>query len=412
MDVSHSDRSVIRDLAKRVAEIAALPIMAERKRLWVEHNGLRPARPMILVFPEGAWCELLDDSQLVCVGELARAMELALRRRIYTGERFQDDTVIEDTWDVSPAVSDTGWGLTGRQIASSERRGAKGFQVVLTGPEDLKKLRHPEVIYDAPATAAKGDQAQDLLGDILRVRRRGVNRISYHLWSQYLNLRSPSEALMDLVDRPGMVHEAMAFFAEGHRKILRQYIEMNLLDVNNDGTYQSSGGNGYMDELPGEGFDPRRVRPCDMWASAESQEMAAVSPAMHAEFALAYEKPLLEPFGLTGYGCCEDLTRKLDLVFDVPNMRRISISPWADVDACAERLGGGYIFSWKPNPAMLVGRFDGDAVRAYIRHTIDAAQAHGCVLEMILKDTHTCEHHPERFDEWAGIARELVEAAA
>jgi hypothetical protein len=28
---------------------------------------------------------------------------------------------------------------------------------------------------------------------------------------------------------------------------------------------------------------------------------------------------------------------------------------------------------------------------------------------MILKDTHTCEHHPERFDRWARIAREEVE---
>jgi hypothetical protein len=27
---------------------------------------------------------------------------------------------------------------------------------------------------------------------------------------------------------------------------------------------------------------------------------------------------------------------------------------------------------------------------------------------MILKDTHTCEHRPERFDQWSRIARELV----
>jgi hypothetical protein len=28
---------------------------------------------------------------------------------------------------------------------------------------------------------------------------------------------------------------------------------------------------------------------------------------------------------------------------------------------------------------------------------------------MILKDTHTCENHPERFTEWTKIARNLVE---
>jgi hypothetical protein len=148
-----------------------------------------------------------------------------------------------------------------------------------------------------------------------------------------------------------------------------------------------------------------------MWSSAEAQEMAQVSPAMHAEFALAYEKRLLEPFGLNGYGCCEDLTLKLDDVLTIPHIRRISISPWANVDRCAAKLGSRVIFSWKPNPAHLVGRFNPEALRAYIRHTIEVARASGGCLEMILKDTHTCENHPERFTEWTRIAREEVEAA-
>ena len=33
------------------------------------------------------------------------------------------------------------------------------------------------------------------------------------------------------------------------------------------------------------------------------------------------------------------------------------------------------------------------------------------MLEIILKDTHTCDHHPERFTLWTKIARELVDAA-
>lgn len=129
---------------------------------------------------------------------------------------------------------------------------------------------------------------------------------------------------------------------------------------------------------------------------------------MHEEFALRYERPLLEPFGLTGYGCCEDLTLKLDDVLKIKNIRRISISPFADVDKCAEKLGAKAIYSWKPHPAHLVGVFDEQKVRSYIRHTLEATRANGCVMEMILKDTHTCENQPERFDEWCRIAREEV----
>ena len=97
-------------------------------------------------------------------------------------------------------------------------------------------------------------------------------------------------------------------------------------------------------------------------------------------------------------------------MFTIPGIRRISISPWADVDACAQKLQDKYIFSWKPLPAHLVGDFNTKVIRDYIKHTVEAAK--GCALEMILKDTHTCQHKPERFDEWTRIARELVEEAA
>jgi hypothetical protein len=215
--------------------------------------------------------------------------------------------------------------------------------------------------------------------------------------------------MMDMATEPGFTHDAMAFLAEGNRHLVEQYVEMGLLDLNNDGTYHSSGGVGYTDELPEPGFDGEHVRPCDMWASAESQEMAQVSPAMHAEFVLAYEKQLLEPFGLNGYGCCEPLTHKLDDVLTIPNIRRVSISPFAEVDPCAEKLGDRCIFSWKPHPAHLCGEFNPEHIRRYIRHTLEVAAEYDCVLEMILKDTHTCEHHPERFTAWTSIARECVD---
>ena len=214
--------------------------------------------------------------------------------------------------------------------------------------------------------------------------------------------------MWDMYDNPGMLHDAMAFLEEGHRQLIRQYQELNLLSLNNDGTYHSSGGVGYSSELPPFGCDPERVRPADMWASAEAQEMAQVSPQMHAEFILPYESRLLAPFGLNGYGCCEDLTDKMPDVLQIPRIRRVSVSPFADVARCAEHLGGEVIYSWKPHPAHLVGSFSEERIRAYIGRTLDVTR--GCVIEMILKDTHTCESHPERFTRWAEIAQELTAA--
>lgn len=407
--ISSQDRKILRDVAQQVADIAALPVQATRRELWKQHNGLWSTRPMILVFPEGSWEELLTGDDLVCEGEKARRIEWQLRSRIYYHEHFQDDTVIEEKWVVHKMIHDSGWGLEVKRIPSTTARGAWKFDPVIKEPSDLKKLRFPEIVYDEEATMQKLAQAQDVFGDILAVKLKGVAYVSYHLMKQYTDWRGLEEMMLDMVLQPQMLHDVMAFLEEGHRRILQQYVDQNLLSLNNDGTYHSSGGNGYTDELPQPDFDPARTRARDMWASAESQELAQVGPKHHAEFALKYEKRLLEPFGLTGYGCCEDLTKKLADVFTIPNIRRISISPFTDVDACAERLKGNYIFSWKPHPAHLVGNFDAGLIRNYIRHTIEVAQKNGCVLEMILKDTHTCEHQPERFDRWTQIAREEVD---
>ena len=409
MQITSSDRTTLRDLAKRVAGIAALPVMAERREMWTRHNALRRVRPMVLVFPEGAWRELLPRDACRCAGEDARRIEWQLRRRLYHHEHLHDDTVIEAEWFVDAVIHSTGWGLEPRWHPSSDPTGAKGFDPVIRSPGDVDKLRLPDFTYDAEATARREAAIRELLGDILTVKRRGVRHVSFHLMAQYCNRRGLGEAMMDMAVRPQMVHDALSTFAAGERKRLEFYVRRNLLSLNNDSTYHSSGGNGYTDDLPAEGFDPDRVRLADMWGSAESQEMAQVSPEMHAEFALAYEKPLLEPFGLTGYGCCEDLTRKLDEVLAIANLRRVSISPWADVEACAERLQGRCIFSWKPHPAHLCGAFDPGRIRDYLRHAVEATT--GCVFEMILKDTHTCENRPERFTRWTDIARELAAEA-
>ncbi len=408
--ISPADRDVLRRLAARVAEIAALPLMAARRQAWVEHNSLRSKRPLMLIFPEGSWAELLPESSLVCRGEWARALEYSLRMRIYTYVHFQDDSVIEAEWLEGPELSDTGWGVSVQRHASSEARGAWAFEPVIRTQADLDRLHWPDLVYDARATAEKAELLQGLFGDLLRVEVGKVRHISYHLMAQYSDWVGLEEMMTSFVERPDFAHRALSFLAVGHQRLLEQMLELNLLGLNNNNTYHSSGGNGYTAELPAPGFDPARVRPCDLWASAESQELAQVSPRMHAEFALAYEKRLLEPFGLTGYGCCEDLGRKLELVLQIPHIRRVSISPFADVARSAPQLGERAILSWKPHPSHLVGDFNPAAIRADVRAALAASQASGCVLEMILKDTHTCEFHPERFDIWTQVAREEIRA--
>ena len=49
------DRTVIRELARRVAEIAARPVQDERRDLWRRHNSLQRTRPLIYVRWFACW---------------------------------------------------------------------------------------------------------------------------------------------------------------------------------------------------------------------------------------------------------------------------------------------------------------------------------------------------------------------
>ena len=169
MLINQKDKTILRQLAKQVVEIAELPIMAERRELWKRHNSLERVRPMILIFPEGSWRELLPQSALKCETPAAQGMERNLRMRLYHHEHLYDDTVIENEWVVSKAVRTTGWGLEAQHVQSTASTGAWGFDPVIKTHRDLEKLKFPEVSHDAEATQRHLETAQELFGEILDV---------------------------------------------------------------------------------------------------------------------------------------------------------------------------------------------------------------------------------------------------
>lgn len=401
-----SDRMILRELAARVRDVAALEVMAERRELWRHHHRLDPVRPMLLVFPEGSWGELLPERTLGCTHPEARAMEWTLRSTLYAHDHFDTDTVVEAEWSVPMAITDTGWGMAGGRTQSHEQRGSWMFEPVLESERDLTALKYPDVMHDEKETGRRLAVAQDLFGGLLDIRVKGICHVSFHLMAQYTSLRGLERTYEDFIEHPELVHRAMERLTEGNLRLIDQYERLNLLTLNNDGTYHSSGGVGYTDLLPGPAYAAGHVRLADLWGSAESQELTAVSPAMHAEFAMEYEARLLQRFPLTGYGCCDNLTAKLKDVTGLPGMRRISVAPTADIGVYARTLGRKFITSWKPDPTRLAGAFDEAAIERELAAGVAAAKR--AVLEIILKDTHTCANHPERFDRWTKLARRVI----
>jgi len=128
---------------------------------------------------------------------------------------------------------------------------------------------------------------------------------------------------------------------------------------------------------------------------------------MFDEYEIEINLPIFERFGLVYYGCCDPLDKKMAEVKRIPNLRKISVSPWASDQASAEAIGKDFVFSSKPNPAYLVD-FNEDFIRKNLRETISLCRKNNCPLELILKDISTVGYKPERLWKWAEIAMEEV----
>ncbi len=409
MPLNENEKSLLRDLARRVAEIDQDPIQEERRRLWKTHNALGRTRPLVLAFPEGAWEELLPRSTCVIQDPFWQNWEYVLRHFIYHAEHLRDDFVFEHILRVDKVFKNTGWGMATGYHRPEQYKGSWKWEPPMKDPADLAKLHYPELEYDEAASMERFEKVQELFGDIIPVKFRGYQHYAVSLIGVLASWRGLEQLMYDMLERPEWVHEAMRFLQKGVGDMLDKAEAMGWLELANEDHYTGSGGVAYTDQLPGPGFNGK-VRLRDVWGFAEFQEVSTISPRMFEEFVLNYQIPLLDRFGLNCYNCCEDISDRFREIKRVPRLRRVSVSPFTNVTIAAKELEDKIIYSWKPNPAWMCGDFDPDAIRAETRKTLEIAK--GCIVEMIMKDTYTVENHPERLEKWCDIAREEAEKAA
>lgn len=406
------DRTILRELAARVAEIASLPIQEEKRRLWRELNGLRMERPMVMV-DQVCWNELQQTGELtlVCDDPELRGYERELRRLLYQWRHFPVDRVVEPYVDVPMAVRNTGFGVeviedTAAIDPTSDVLGHL-YRCQFETEEDLEKIRTPIVTHDAAETERRLSKAHEVFDGTLEVRPKGCDPY-LSLWDPISTWVGVEKTLLYLVERPEYMHRLVGRMTEGYLAMLDQLEKQGLL-CQPQPIIHCTGA--YTDELPKEGYDPARPRCRDLWMFGLAQILGSVSPRMFEEFEVAYASRICERFGLVYYGCCDPLDGKMSEVRKIPNVRKVSMSPWVNQERGAAEIGRDFVFSRKPNPALLaMDSFDEEAIRHDLVETIEACRRHGCPLEIILKDISTVRYQPYRLDAWARIAMELAQA--
>lgn len=218
--------------------------------------------------------------------------------------------------------------------------------------------------------------------------------------------------MTDLYDRPDFVHAAVERMVDAWMVEMDQFEAQGLLELDNNNTRVGSGGYGYVSSLPGTDYQPDHVKPHNMWGCSNAQIFSEVSPEMHWEFAIQHDLRWLKRWGLTYYGCCEPLSGKAEILSRIPNLRKVSVSPWCNSERAVAQMGGKYVLSRKPSPAILAeDNWHPGRARAELVKFMEATGG-DCHVELIMKDISTVRYKPQRLWEWSQIAMDVAEEFA
>lgn len=406
----NKDYDVLRELAGQLAKIAYLPVQDEKKALWTSNNDLKPARPMVYI-DQLPWHEinLSPEMQLSCEDKYLRTIEQRLRETLYRWKHFPCDMVVEKRIDIPHAVSGLFYGTHIKEegVWTDQENDiySHDYQEQLNSEEDVENLPYDRVTVDRELDDLHMQLCSQIFEGILPVRFEGV-QIHTGVWDRIAQLRNAQNLLIDLIDRPELTTMMVTKLRDITMDSVRQCEKLGLLD--NKLQYVHCTG-AYTNDLPKP--ESSAILAKHVWAFGMSQILSSVSADMHREFDTELLIPLYRMFGLLYYGCCEPLHDKIPMIRSIGNVRKISVSPWADIDKSAENISGDYVFSLKPRPTLIGnGTFDEEQIREQMQHAKDACERYHTPCEFILKDVSTVRHQLDFLDRWNAVAMEIAQS--
>lgn len=406
MSISQKDRQRLRDVAKWQAELAHSPRNEALWRDWVAYGASKqPPRPMIRIEIDTFEKDVLP-ALMQCEGEEARRIEQRMLRPIANFTLFEDDTLVPAAYCVADYLRFIPFGLTVKR----QETGGLGHHFIPylhDLEEDLHLLGPSQYGINEEGAQREVEQAQELFGDLLPVRR--VSNCMYSCPTQdIIHIMNMDDLYVAMIDDEDNFRAMLQRLIDDYIAFYTMLESGKHLRSAARGQHLSQGSYCFTEELPDDvpGASLRQ-----MWLYMDSQETSGISPAMYADLIFPYYRQLMEKFGLVSYGCCEATHPIWDnCLSTLPNLRKVSISPWCDEESMGERLRGtGITFLRKP-PATLLGMdgpLDEQATLDCFRKTARAAK--GCKLEIAQRDVYRIGPDPAKVRRYVQLARQGLE---
>ena len=440
---NRGETDILRGLADQLANAAAADRNNKSRERWRRVNDLAPERPVVMCYAM-PWNELGvgDELTLQCENPYPRSLETEFRRQLYMLRHMPMDMVVEPYIKCKAVVEDTGYGLkTDEYVLKTDETSAIGahrYNSVINSMDDVEKLHPVTLRFDKEATEEVLETTKSIFNGIMDIKLVCLpdQERPHAPWDDFVHLMGAENVFTRIIDEPDMMLALAKRYNELAVDRITQYEKLGILTQNTDNSPIGSGGYGYTNDIPPTGVMPAgatfgnatpagsapviaqaigapagAVKASDMWGSCKAQIFTSISPAMFDEFAVNCELDWLNRFALTYYGCCEALDDKIDVLRKIKTLRKISISAWADPYKAAEQIHGDFVYSYKPNPALLAtGALDETAVKKELETVVGAARKHNCSIEIIMKTLSTVGYNPQKLWRWAEIAREVAES--
>lgn len=409
----------LRDLARRQAALTALPVMAERRQLWTDMNDAKPgARPPIVLESNTFDRDFLPTSLLQCATAYGRQLERQFLRALRHHEVLNDDHVCPDTLDMAWHVATDEFGI---DIPTDRVKDQDGYETAYHFDCPIKDLardgyamvKPSTYTLDRDGTAAEKRFLENTFGDILPVVLRSGIYGATPLTQRLMRLMSMENFFIAMYDAPEQLHGLLAILRDNAIRKARWAEAEGILELNNGNQTTCGTCYNFTTLLPRQPLPNGRARLKDMWAAMDSQETVGVSPKLFNEFVFPYYKPVADLFGLVYWGCCEPVHPLWESSLkNLPNLKAISISRWADQKFMANALDGkGIVFSRKPDPNLLGVdvELDEAAWTAEIRSTLDAVRGKNVPVEFVVRDVYTLHGNLKKARRAVDLAREQID---
>jgi len=410
--INRGDLNRLRDLAKEQVELANSHAMADLRDRWERHGNFEPGTsPMILIEIDTFEDDILPPL-MECKSSTARELERELLLATVNHKLFGDDTIVKNFMPVKLPAYFIPFDIEVKRVFASDGNNGTGvghhfIPAINDLEQDFIKLGKSRYGIDRETFDRNMELRQNIYGDILPVRRE-ASVLYCGLTMNIVNIMPMEEMYVSMYEYPELFNEMMSMLTDDYIAFFDFLENEKVLLPTHGACRLYQGSYCYNNELTNQGTG---LKTENVWGYTDSQEMTGVSPDMFVQFAAPYYRRIIERYGLLSYGCCEAVDSIWDdFLSGLHNLRKVSVSSWANEEYFGECLQGKKIvYMRKPTPNLLgVGKdLDEQAVLDHINKTVKASK--GSHLEIIQRDVYRINNTPDKIKKYVELIRQCCE---